>query len=310
MDISNINEEDIDNTADDHWLMRISPVPRIVGQAVAPPGWVEPERALYDHELVIFLHGSGRVDINSEVIHCRAPYFVIIPPAVPHSSHAAANERWHRRWIHFDWEYSPGQEKTPVWTYLPQMPEKELLRLPPIYLPRRIFHGEIHRPAEAADLFARFQNCWGGGPAAEHPRSRVVLLELLLLLFSSDDDSGGNENQKNAVAFEVKNRIDAYMQQSPEKVINIQHLLSGCGYSYAHAERAFHRAFSLTPATYIRTLRVTRAAILLRETNLSVSEISRQVGIADPLYFSRVFTRHTGMPPTSYRREIKLKIEN
>jgi AraC-like DNA-binding protein len=35
---------------------------------------------------------------------------------------------------------------------------------------------------------------------------------------------------------------------------------------------------------------------------MPVSEISYQLGFADPAYFSRFFTKRTGMPPGQYRQ--------
>jgi AraC family 4-hydroxyphenylacetate 3-monooxygenase operon regulatory protein len=45
------------------------------------------------------------------------------------------------------------------------------------------------------------------------------------------------------------------------------------------------------------------ACRLLRFSAVPVSEIGYQLGFSDPAYFSRFFTRRTGMPPSQYRQE-------
>ena len=47
------------------------------------------------------------------------------------------------------------------------------------------------------------------------------------------------------------------------------------------------------------------AARLLRFTDLSVQEVARRTGYADPLYFSRAFKRHVGEAPMAYRERAR-----
>ncbi|NGZ76876.1 helix-turn-helix transcriptional regulator, partial [Saccharibacillus alkalitolerans] len=54
---------------------------------------------------------------------------------------------------------------------------------------------------------------------------------------------------------------------------------------------------------YLNRIRVTKAEELLREGELSISEISGRVGYSDPGYFTKVFKKHTGFSPSQYRRQ-------
>ena len=53
---------------------------------------------------------------------------------------------------------------------------------------------------------------------------------------------------------------------------------------------------------YLNTLRINRALEMIGDTDLSVTEISKKCGYADPLYFSKVFKKTTGVTPTEYRK--------
>ena len=55
-----------------------------------------------------------------------------------------------------------------------------------------------------------------------------------------------------------------------------------------------------TPLEFIRTLRMKRAARLLAESQLNVSEIAYQVGFNDPKYFSIQFKKEFHVPPSKY----------
>jgi len=74
------------------------------------------------------------------------------------------------------------------------------------------------------------------------------------------------------------------------------------GISENYLSRLFRQELGLTLAEYVNRYRVRVARHLLRETDLSVTEIAHQVGFDDPAYFSRVFARHAGVSPRTCRQ--------
>ena len=56
----------------------------------------------------------------------------------------------------------------------------------------------------------------------------------------------------------------------------------------------------LAPNPFIRSIRLKRAAQLLKTRKVSVSEAMEHVGIMDNSYFSRIFKKEFGMSPTAY----------
>ncbi len=67
--------------------------------------------------------------------------------------------------------------------------------------------------------------------------------------------------------------------------------------------RSFKEIVKITPLQYILSLRMMNAQSLLENTGYNISEIAEAVGYDNPLYFSRLFHRHTGMSPTDYRKK-------
>ena len=57
-----------------------------------------------------------------------------------------------------------------------------------------------------------------------------------------------------------------------------------------------------SPSRVIRTRVVTEAKRLLIYTDKSVKEISVIIGYDDPFYFSRIFTKETGISPSEYKK--------
>jgi transcriptional regulator GlxA family with amidase domain len=71
--------------------------------------------------------------------------------------------------------------------------------------------------------------------------------------------------------------------------------------SEAHFIRTFKATFGETPHRYLQRRRVERAMFMLRETDLSVTEICFDVGFLSLGTFSRTFREIVGQSPSVYR---------
>ncbi|MFC6286195.1 helix-turn-helix transcriptional regulator [Nocardioides sp. GCM10027113] len=71
--------------------------------------------------------------------------------------------------------------------------------------------------------------------------------------------------------------------------------------STGHFQRAFKQAFGETPYAHLMTRRIERAMALLRNTDLSVTEVCMAVGCTSLGSFSSRFTELVGETPTAYR---------
>ena len=91
----------------------------------------------------------------------------------------------------------------------------------------------------------------------------------------------------------------------------VEHSLDDCDYSIDNFASDFgmsrtslyntmKQRTGMAPMEYLRKCRLERAASLLAEGSLNVSEVAAKVGMRDPLYFSRAFKARYGMAPTAY----------
>jgi AraC-like DNA-binding protein len=74
--------------------------------------------------------------------------------------------------------------------------------------------------------------------------------------------------------------------------------------SQAHFSRSFKKLFGETPHQYLLTRRIERAKHLLRSTDLSVTDVSLEVGFASLGSFSATFKRIVGTTPRDFRRRL------
>ena len=85
--------------------------------------------------------------------------------------------------------------------------------------------------------------------------------------------------------------------------MDVEALARGVNMSAGHLSRQFRLAYGESPYSYLMTRRIERAMALLRQGDLSVTEVCFAVGCSSLGTFSTRFTELVGMSPSSYRRE-------
>jgi AraC-like DNA-binding protein len=75
--------------------------------------------------------------------------------------------------------------------------------------------------------------------------------------------------------------------------------------NYSAFRKAFKKYTGLSPMQYHTALRMKQALYLLANSDLSIKEISFNLGFCSIFYFSKLFKEKTGMTPGAYRRKIE-----
>ena len=95
----------------------------------------------------------------------------------------------------------------------------------------------------------------------------------------------------------AKDRMDAASHEDWP----VRRLAQVSGVSEAHFSRSFKQAFGVPPHRYLLSRRIERAATLLRDTDLSVTEIAFHTGWGSLGTFGRTFRDITGATPATVR---------
>ncbi|NSW56862.1 MAG: helix-turn-helix transcriptional regulator [Armatimonadetes bacterium] len=97
-------------------------------------------------------------------------------------------------------------------------------------------------------------------------------------------------------------RVRRYIHFHFHEPLTVQGLAREAGMSPRRFAEIFRAVCGRPPMDYVIDVRLDRAAELLREGRLTVSQVADRTGFATVHYFSRVFRRKRGASPSAYRR--------
>ncbi len=101
----------------------------------------------------------------------------------------------------------------------------------------------------------------------------------------------------------IKKAAEYMNNNYSNKNIRVADLYKMSGISGVYFCRIFKNLYGITPLEYLNRLRLEAAKKLLCGGS-SVCETAYAVGFSDPLYFSKFFRKHTGLPPTDFVERI------
>lgn len=128
-----------------------------------------------------------------------------------------------------------------------------------------------------------------------HKVIEAVLTELLVSIYRS------RGIQPRLGQFDSMEYALMYINEYFTTDVNIESLAESSNYSVSRFRELFKARTGVSPKTYILEKRIDYAKQLLRETKLSLREISQLTGFTDYPQFNKFFNRRLGMNPKEYR---------
>lgn len=97
------------------------------------------------------------------------------------------------------------------------------------------------------------------------------------------------------------NKARIYMQENIENNIEMPEVAKKLNISYSSFRHIFKQYTGMAPSQYYLNLKIQRAKDMLRSTSASVKEISYILNFDTPEYFTKLFKKKTGFPPSQFR---------
>ena len=137
--------------------------------------------------------------------------------------------------------------------------------------------------------------------------AKSLFIEILIVLLRNKPIM--IDPQKKLLPDEDMLAVIGHMEQSLEKKNTLAELSQNAHMSVSSFSHKFRLIMGISPGEYLLTLRLAKAAKMLKETNDSVMQIASHCGFYDANYLIKSFVQRYGKTPGRYRTDYKLMSE-
>ncbi|MBI9101589.1 MAG: helix-turn-helix domain-containing protein [Spirochaetales bacterium] len=230
--------------------------------------------------MIICTGGNGWFEFEGRRFELKKDEAIILPAGIPHEYGTAEGEWWEIFWIHFGGNLS-GAIRDGI---------RENETIAPFPLP----FGQ-----ESRHIFSLICSSLQVGIS---PMKYDLACARLWHLMGSirTDRKAGSELSRGTI-----NECISMMEDRINGSLTLEELSHRISMTPQYLCRLFKQKTGHTPMEHFTRLKIQKACYLLDMTSDQVNEISSQIGIDDPYYFTRTFKRIMGTPPRDYRNRQK-----
>ena len=240
------------------------------------PNW-KMEKTLNNDLYIIgvALDGCAEYMIDDQTYVVKRGGLVFLSPGTVRAARSLAEDPWHFITIGCQLRF-PDPETPAMFRELPayfqQAPEGLLLKC-----------------KELAHI-------WNG-----HQRSGALMAKSLIFGLYYDLLQYWDSQQFNSAHYHRIKKAQEYIHHNYSRQLQQKELAELCGYSESHFRRLFHAITGMSCSKYIISVKIGAAKNLLLSGTANVSEAAELTGFSDIYYFSRLFKKITGYPPSHFK---------
>lgn len=276
------------------------PLVRDIGWNQTPSVYTHPDRVL-DYDVFLFVaKGNMQVIEEGTEYRVREGEHLLLKRGLHHWGlpESDAGTAWY--WIHFSGladdqlGYSQHMPMPQAGYYTPRLYEYR------IELPKygtSAFHAGLGRRLMA--LLDDYHRLRPHGMT----RTSMEVYQLFLDLHETSLSFAADANAYGKGA-SLTGKVMAYLIDHAGEEFHAEALARHLDMNYNYVSTTFRKLTGQTIIEVHTKLRINKAIDLMRNTSLNVSEISDRLDYKNPYYFSRVFKKVLGEPPSSYWRHL------
>lgn len=258
-----------------------------IKKPIAEAGELSMMRIIHQHsayEIFFVLDGSLAIVTKERTEHFGRGA-VIVPPCFYHYS-VSREARGYGMYVSFD---SFGDSEGSFLRTVTEALGKGLTVLP---------------LGEEEDFYLRglCDVCEGERPEEDATPLLTLLFSALLRPFRTQTSSADRQTEKSG---QYINTIDTYLSEHYSEPIHLSDLADALYLCTKQITRIIRRQYHCTFTELLNSKRLSVACMLLRYTDMKMSEIAESVGYANENYFYTLFRRTYGTTPSRYRSDAK-----
>ena len=236
------------------------------------------------HVLIYCVKGNGWAKITEKKYALSAGDFVLLPANTPHEYGADEQTPWTIYWMHFKGTSSSD--------FVDMM------------LKRMGAHvASISFQEKRLQLFEEIYTSLERGYSIDNICYASLSLQYFLGSCSFDNNFMAIDEKTDSISLCVN-----YLQKNIDKPLSLKDIADAVNLSVSHFASIFKKNTGFSIIEYFNHLKTQKACQYLQFTDLRINEIADRLGIEDPYYFSRMFTKIVGTSPNKYRSRKKILV--
>ncbi len=244
----------------------------------------ERSQPISEYVFIYCINGCGYFRVYGRQYRVVANQYFILPAGVPHEYASDEDTPWTIYWIHFSGTLAKYYAEDAL-------------------TPQSINPGVQSRISVRTNLFEEIFNSLQNGYSIENIRFAMSMFHHYLgtlRYLHQYREVGDKIDESNIVECVIH-----FMEENIEKHLSLQEVADYSGFSASHLSMLFKKKTGHSPLNYFNIMKVKHACELLDNTSMKLNQICYKIGVTDPYYFSRMFTKIMGISPKAYREQEK-----
>lgn len=123
-----------------------------------------------------------------------------------------------------------------------------------------------------------------------------ILLDIKSSLFNIDEQM---------TSFKLDKEFELYIQNNIQQKFNLTKMANYFELSTSYINNIFKKIYKKTPYQYYQKLRLDYCVDLLKNTNMSIEDLSQKMNFNDRNHFTNFFIKNKGVSPVKFRKKYK-----
>lgn len=237
-------------------------------------------RSHHRNVLIFVLETAGSINLDGASIPLVPGEAILVQPYQFHHYIELASQDL--RWLFFTFELEQGASRL-----------------------SELSHRRLTPSESCKGVFADILKLWQSTEVEECKALVLAKLNLALTLLTEETETASHKSisgKRAASADPWLAKVEVALRESAIDGRSVAEVASEVGVSERHLRNRFQQATGVTIRTYKANYQLHRTVSLMRDTNLTLGQISELSGFQSVQAFSRFIRRETGQSPREYRR--------
>lgn len=253
-----------------------SPYPPNKDGHPAPFKSVATGRVLDEYQIIYVTRGGGSFETMGRRWEVTPGSILFVFPGVEHAYRPNPETGWEEYWVGFKGSYIDALRRASLISH-----------------ERPFFHIGY------SGTVMQYLNAIYDGAQYTEPYFRFKVSSLIVMLIA-EILPYNRQGQPLSRAEQLVDQAKFVMMQYVASSLTLNELWEKIGVSSSHMGTLFKDATGLTPYQYFIELKIDKAKKMLETRDVPIKRVAFELGFEDPYYFSRLFAKKAGVPPSKW----------